>query len=342
MDNFKDRIQKILEKMELASKKRELRDLEIESGKPDFWSDSQLAAQKMQKLASLQKTVMQLGQLEDHLIAEELGEVSNLGSIEDLVNDLETKLYLSGPYDPNNAIVSIHSGQGGVEAMDWANMLYRMYGRFVEEQGWKLEELEYDPGEEAGIKEVSFHITGGYAYGFLKHEAGVHRLVRNSPFNANNLRQTSFALVEVIPEVSENKAIQLKEEELEWDFFRSGGKGGQNVNKVSTAVRLKHKPTGMVVSSQRERSQEQNRDLALKLLMGKLLALREEQQLEELLTLRGKHVTPGWGNQIRSYVLSPYHLVKDLRTEYEETNTEPVLDGKLNGFIQAELAYFVT
>jgi len=341
MENLIDRVKKILNQAKLTDKKKEIRQIEIEAEKQEFWQDHEASAKKMQQLTLLQSKVKKLELLEDWLLEKEIGdETTDLKEIEELVAELEISLYLSGPYDSFGAIISVHSGQGGTEAMDWANMLHRMYLRYCEKQGWKTEEIDFQPGEEAGIKEVVFSVEGEFAYGLLKNESGVHRLVRQSPFNADHLRQTSFALVEVVPLVDASSSIEVNEQDIEWDFFRSGGKGGQNVNKVSTAVRLKHKPTGIIVSCQKERSQEQNRQLALKILVGKLHQAEEELQKAEELALRGKHVTPGWGNQIRSYILHPYHLVKDLRTEYEETNTDPVLDGGLDKFIEAELRYY--
>ena len=344
MDELATRVKNVLGKANPESKKKEVRKLELESQSASFWQDHQLAAEKMQRLASLQNEIAKLEKLEEWVLEKELGggsgESPDTKEITSLVNELETLLYLSGPYDRLNAVVSIHSGQGGVEAMDWAGMLHRMYIRFVELKGFKWEEIDFQPGEEAGIKEVVFQVDGEFAYGLLKNESGVHRLVRQSPFNADNLRQTSFALVEVVPLLDAGAKLEIKDEDLEWDFFRSSGKGGQNVNKVSTAVRLKHKSTGIIVTCQKERSQEQNRHLALNLLRGKLLQLDQERQRAEELRLRGKHITPGWGNQIRSYVLHPYHLVKDLRSEYEETDSDSVLDGKIDKFIEAELKYF--
>jgi len=340
VDNLTEKTKKILEKLNLDQKRQEARGLEMEMAKPEFWADRNVATEKTKKLASLQDLIAKLEKLQK-LTDEGVGEVE---VVRELVNELETQLYLSGKYDSSNALVSIHSGQGGVEAMDWAQMIYRMYSQFIKSKNWKLEEIDYEPGAEAGIKSVTFEVAGENVYGLLKHEAGVHRLVRQSPFNADHLRQTSFALVEVMPVIegpaSAESSGEVKDEDLIWDFFRSGGHGGQNVNKVSSAVRLTHRPTGIVVSSQKERDQSRNREIALKLLKAKLLSLEEDKAKEEAARLKGQHLTPGWGNQIRSYVLHPYHLVKDLRTDYEETDSDAVLNGRLDNFITAELHYY--
>ncbi|MBI2074359.1 MAG: peptide chain release factor 2 [Candidatus Levybacteria bacterium] len=334
MEELKNRVVKLLDKINIEDKRKKIRSIEVEATSPSFWQDHQAAAQKMKSLADLQKEIEE---------AEKLLELVSTGEYakaEKLLAKLENLLFFSGQYDEGGAILSIHSGQGGVEAMDWAEMLYRMYTRFFEKKNWAYETVEEIPGEEAGIKSVTITVDGKYAYGFLKSEAGVHRLVRQSPFNADNLRQTSFALVEVLPDIAEDKEIEIKEDDLDWEFYRASSHGGQNVQKVSSAVRLKHKPTGIVVTAQAERYQGQNRENALKILRAKLWLLQEEERKKQETQLKGGYKTPGWGNQIRSYVLHPYHMVKDLRTNYETSNTDAVLNGDLDGFIEAQLRFF--
>lgn len=329
---IKNRVQEVLIRLGLPEKRLLIEKIEAECAEADFWKDHRRAKEKMQQLALVKKEVEEGEQLEKSLRLKD----ENL--VKKLLTKFEYILYFSNTYDKEDAILSIHAGQGGTEAMDWAAMIYRMYRRYCERKGWSVEEIDIIYGEEAGIKSVTMHVSGRFAYGFLKAEAGVHRLVRQSPFNADKLRQTSFAMVEVMPDIEESdESISIREEDLKWDFFRSGGKGGQNVNKVSTAVRLTHVPTKIVITSQVQRYQGQNREYTLKILRAKLWAIEEEKRKNKMQDLKGEHKTPGWGNQIRSYVLHPYHMVKDLRTKYETADTERVLDGDLEDFILAYL-----
>ena len=337
---------------DIPGKEIEIRTLEQESALPSFWDDPQDAQRKMQQLARLKERVdlwRELGartsslleltdlaidesddSLEDHLRAEEQ-------EISLILDREEFQLTLSGPYDERSAIVSVHAGAGGTDSQDWAEMLLRMYLRWAESWNRKTQILNLSHGEEVGIKGVTLEIEGKYAYGYLKAERGVHRLVRLSPFDANHLRHTSFALVEVIPAAEEDAEINVKPDDLKIEFFRSSGPGGQNVQKVASAVRMTHLATGIVVTCQNERSQHQNREFAMKILMARLLERQLQQRAEETARLKGEHVSAEWGNQIRSYVLHPYKLVKDHRSGYQTSNADSVLDGEVDEFIRAYL-----
>ena len=330
-DELKQQLQQkfkeIQTKLNPAEKKAELQSLEARTYEQNFWNDHDAAGDVMKRINDIKKEIDDLEMME--LLLDE----GDLDEAKKIIDVLEIQLFLSGPHDKGDTIFSIHAGQGGTEAMDWTGMLFRMYTRYFEQKGWKWEEVDLVPGEEAGIKSTIINVHGSYAYGLMKAEAGVHRLVRQSPFNSDSLRQTSFALVEVLP-VIKDRDIEIKDEEIEWQFFRSGGHGGQNVNKVSTAVRLIHKPSGLSVTCQKERSQLQNREIALQLLRGKLWEIDQKRRENNIDTYK-KDTQASWGKQIRSYVLHPYKMIKDLRTDYEDNQVEKVLDGNIDPFIQA-------
>jgi peptide chain release factor 2 len=336
----------------LDRREEEITELKQESAKPDFWQNQAKAVATGKKIEELEKEIGRFRELRkeitdlEQLVAvamteNDLSFVSEvqeqyLKLVEDF-NKLEFLVLFSGKYDANSAIISIHAGTGGVDAQDWAQMLERMYLRFSERRDWRAEIVDRTVGNEAGIKSVTYRISGRWVYGYLKSENGVHRLVRISPFDAEAMRHTSFALVEVIPELPDNEDIEIKSEDMRIDVYRSSGPGGQGVNTTDSAVRLVHIPTGIVVTCQTERSQHQNKETALKILKAKLLKLQEDEKGQEELKMRGEAQKAEWGKQIRSYVLQPYQMVKDHRTNYETGDIQAVLGGKLEEFMEEYL-----
>lgn len=340
---LKENFLKVYEKLAIEEKLGRVAELEEQVAEPEIWKDVKLATEKNQELAELKtetepwsliKTQIEdmgeLMEMSDEDLKEEIE--GQIAAMEEQFAELKKSLRFTGPYDANNAIVRITSGAGGTEAMDWAGMLERMYLRYFEKKGFKVALLERVEGEEAGIKTAVYEVSGANAYGFLKSEHGVHRLVRLSPFNANNLRQTSFALVEILPVIKADTEVQIDDKDLRIDVYHSGGHGGQSVNTTNSAVRITHLPTNTVVAIQNERSQLQNKEKAMEILRGKLAQMQLEQHAATIGELRAGE-SAGWGQQIRNYVLQPYRLVKDTRTGYEETDTEAVLDGKIDSFI---------
>ena len=345
-------LKNLYEAMDIENKKSRLEELEAQTAVSGFWNDqenSQKVVREMshiknvlkgyEKLRSAYDDTLTLIELAIEMDDESVYEEAKKG-YDFVMADLETQklsTLLTGEYDDNNAILTFHAGAGGTEAQDWAQMLYRMYTRWAERHGFKYKILDYLDGDEAGIKSASILIEGENAYGFLKSEAGVHRLVRISPFDASGRRQTSFASLEVMPELSDETDIEINEADLKVDTYRSGGAGGQHVNKTESAVRITHIPTGVVVACQNERSQFQNREVAMKMLKAKLAEIKEREHLEKIEDIKGVQKEIGWGNQIRSYVFMPYTLVKDHRTNFEMGNVASVMDGDIDGFINAYL-----
>ena len=345
-------IENLKEALAIDSLKAEVEVLEKESAAPDFWDDMENSQKVMQKIGSLKAKVTGYESLrsdyEDALVmielADEEGDLSLLDDCTASVKDIETRVedmtlstLLSGEFDGKNALLTFHAGAGGTEAQDWAEMLFRMYNRWGERHGYKVSTLDYLDGDVAGIKSATILVEGENAYGYLKGEMGIHRLVRVSPFDSSGRRHTSFASVEVMPEIDDDVNVEIREEDIKMDVYRASGAGGQKVNKTSSAVRLTHIPTGIVVSCQIERSQHQNREVAMRMLKSKLVEIKERENLERIEDIKGDQKEIAWGSQIRSYVFLPYTLAKDHRTGFEMGNITAVMDGDIDGFINAYL-----
>ncbi len=354
LNEYKAPLTEVRKSLDIEGKKNRIEELEKKMEAPDFWSDPAASGRLSQELKSLKDDVSAIDSLDsqfsDILDYIDLGNEENdpeiaaeaMEQFEAFTSDFEAlriKTLLSGEYDFENAIVTLHSGAGGTEACDWTQMLYRMYTRWAEAHGYSVELLDLLEGDEAGIKSVTFEVNGENAYGYLKSEMGIHRLVRISPFNANGKRQTSFASCDVMPDIEDDIDIEVKDEDIRVDTYRSSGAGGQHINKTSSAIRITHFPTGIVVTCQNERSQHMNKDKAMQMLKSKLLMLKMEENEEARAEIRGDVSGISWGNQIRSYVFQPYTMVKDLRTGEETSNVNGVMDGALENFMNAYLKW---
>ena len=347
---LKSRIEHLHEFLHIDDRKAEMAELEAKMSAPDFWNDKESAQNTVSQLSACRNLLEPFrkleSEIEDYSVALELAgedeeflketEIAYRRLLKSL-DRMEIMSFLSGKFDRNNLYFSVHAGAGGTESCDWASMLLRMYRRFFERRGWKDEVIDLQPGEEAGVKSATLHVTGEFAYGYMKGEKGVHRLVRISPFDSNARRHTSFVSVDVFPELDDDIEIEIDETQLRIDTYRSSGAGGQHVNTTDSAIRITHLPTGIVVCCQNERSQHKNRATAMKMLKAKLYEYEEEKRRNEADAIRGEKVENGWGSQIRSYVLQPYQMVKDLRTEVETSDTAGVLDGEIDEFIEAYL-----
>ncbi|PNR99591.1 peptide chain release factor 2 [Petrotoga miotherma DSM 10691] len=353
IDELKENFEDLKGIFDIEKAEEKVKELNKKMMDPDFWNDQNRAKKISQMAQNLKDEIDEFKKLENDFeeleIAVELSEddpsmnvqvETILKVIEKKIGSFRLRMLLSEEYDDANAFISLHPGAGGTESQDWASMLLRMYTRWADKNNYNIETIDFQEGDEAGIKSATIKISGPYVYGKLKYESGVHRLVRISPFDANGRRHTSFASISVMPEFDENVEIEINPDDLKIDTYRSGGAGGQHVNKTDSAVRITHLPTGIVVAVQNERSQHQNKATALKILKAKLYELEHQKKLEEKLKLRGEVKDISWGNQIRSYVLYPYTLVKDLRTEYETSNAQAVLDGEIDEFIEEELLFF--
>jgi len=349
---LKEKIESLQEALNINSLENEIKELEAKTSEANFWDDQKISGIILTKMKRLQNKVEKFNKLKSEfenleslnellLIEEdiELGKevLKNTEKLEEDLEHMQLETLLSGKYDKNNAIVTLHPGAGGTESQDWAEMLYRMYCKWAVTNGFEVQELDFLEGEEAGIKSVTFLVKGENAYGYLKGEMGVHRLVRITPFDAGGRRHTSFASAEVLPEITEDIKLDINPDDIRMDVYRASGAGGQKVNKTSSAVRLTHIPTGIVTACQTERSQTQNREYAMTMLKSKLLELKEKEQKDKIEDLKGVQRDIAWGSQIRSYVFCPYTLVKDHRTNYEVGNVEAVMNGAINEFIEAYL-----
>lgn len=350
LQNLKEKALEIEDSLDIPTKKEVLNSLEEQGRQPNFWNNNKLAQDTLSQISDIRSEIEDISTIQEEIdtllsLVQENPDSSqdmledDFKKIEEKIKNFELLNFLSGKYDKNNATLSIHAGQGGTEANDWVEMLFRMYTMYIEKKGWKYNITNIMKGNEVGIATVTIDILGKYAYGILKKEHGTHRLVRLSPFNAQNLRQTSFAGVEVIPileDIDEND-IEIPEGDIEFKAVKSGGPGGQNVNKTSSAVQITHIPTGITVHCSTQRSQLQNKIKAMQILKGKLWKIVEENRLKEISDVKGEYKIAGWGNQIRNYILHPYKLVKDLRTQVESTDPEKVLDGELEPFLESQL-----
>ena len=354
LSSYQEPLAELKDSLDLENKAKRIEELEREMEAPGYWDNAEKSQEGMKELKSLKdeaEDYESLAQQSDDIeTLIEMGYEENDASLipeiqtelDTFVNKLESmkiKTLLSGEYDRNNAILKLNAGAGGTESCDWAGMLYRMYTRWAERKGFSVEVLDYLDGEEAGIKSVTFQVNGENAYGYLKSEKGVHRLVRISPFNAQGKRQTSFVSLDVMPDIEDDIDIEIRDEDLRIDTYRSSGAGGQHINKTSSAIRITHLPTGIVVQCQNERSQFQNKDKAMQMLKAKLYLLEQQKSAEKLSGIRGEVKEIGWGNQIRSYVMQPYTLVKDHRTNAEISNVNAVMDGSIDPFINAYLKW---
>ena len=352
LTSAKDELDDLGEALGISSAKEEIAELEKISTAPDFWDDMEKSQKTMQKIGSLKAKVESYETLKNDFddaqvmieLADEEGDESLVedctSSVEDIENRIESmtlSTLLNGEFDGKNAILTFHAGAGGTEAQDWAEMLFRMYNRWGERHGYKVSTLDYLEGDVAGIKSATILIEGENAYGYLHGEMGIHRLVRVSPFDSSGRRHTSFASLEVMPEIDDDVDVEIRDEDIKMDVYRASGAGGQKVNKTSSAVRLTHIPTGIVVSCQIERSQHQNREVAMRMLKSKLVEIKERENLEKIEDIKGDQKEIAWGSQIRSYVFMPYTMVKDHRTNFEMGNITAVMDGDLDGFINAYL-----